>query len=504
MEEIKYLPAVIEREPEILDLCELLHSVLSKVKKIDYARKHNIETYKRIEKETDTEIRELLRSKIQQPDIEGVAIYASMELVSILDKMGYGIMSQGDDFYVYDGYYWRVVERLQMKHFITEFLKKTGVKKSMAENASTIDRYVRQFCYSLYAPDNIKAKKVARINTLNVTVVIDAAKGTVEERTHDKEDKIFYVLPYKYDGCARCPLFHKFLDEVIPGDIQDVVQEFFGTCLIPSIKIEKILCCVGTGANGKSVLFAVISYVLGSENVTTYNINSLCDERSTTRRGIEHKLLNYSSDFSGKIWNNGFFKQLASGEPVEAKSLYHDPVIITDYARLAYNSNFMPESSDTSSGFRRRLLIVEFNKTIEKDKRDPYLSDKLCKEAPGILNWMIEGLVRFIKNGNKFSNSSVLNASIDQYQQSTDSVTMFLDGEGYSPGTSPIRLTELHNRYKQYCQNAGIKQEIGFQDFKMRIGSMGYHIKEANKKAIMVYVDIISKSLIDSPFFPPK
>ena len=109
------------------------------------------------------------------------------------------------------------------------------------------------------------------------------------------------------------------------------------------------------------------------------------------------------SDFGGKIFSNGIFKQLASGEPVEARRLYKEPEIVRNYARLAFNCNSMPSSADTSFGFRRRLLIVPFNVKIEKDKADPDLAKKLKDELPGILVWAIEGLERFIRNGKKLS-----------------------------------------------------------------------------------------------------
>lgn len=242
-----------------------------------------------------------------------------------------------------------------------------------------------------------------------------------------------------------------------------------------------------------------IRYVLGSENVTSFSINSLCDEKSTTRNNINHKLLNYSTDFSGKIWNNGIFKQLASGEPVEARRLYHDSTIINDYARLAFNSNFMPDSNDTSSGFLRRLLLVEFNKTIPVEKRDPNLANKLCQEAPGILNWMIDGLVRFIKNGYKFSDSSTLSTSMQTFQAASDNVKSFMDSMSYQPGTgTEMKLSDLYSNYKNYCSVNSIKSVENMANFKIKLEGLHYQIESKNKKAIKIHLDRVAS--IINPF----
>jgi putative DNA primase/helicase len=83
-------------------------------------------------------------------------------------------------------------------------------------------------------------------------------------------------------------MFHKFLDEVLPAkDVQEVLQEFVGCCLNPFIKLEKALCCVGSGFNGKSVFFEIVMALLGEDNVCSYNINSLCDDKGLCKIGFQ-------------------------------------------------------------------------------------------------------------------------------------------------------------------------------------------------------------------------
>jgi len=404
----------------------------------------------------------------------------------LFQQEGYDVMSVFDTIYIYDGFSWRPLEHLETQHFFSSFLKKTGVKETISDNASNVGRIGQQFVYSLYAKLKEADHTTARINTLSGTICIDRG-GRITQREHRAEDQFFYVLPYAYDPTFVPTRFNQYLDEVIPGDIQLVVQEFFGTCLIPSIKHEKVLCCVGTGANGKSVLFETVSYVLGKENVTTFHLNSLCEGQSTTRIMLQNRLLNYSSDINGNIWNNGIFKQLASGEPVEARRLYHDPIIIENYARLAFNSNEMPKSSDSSAGFRRRLLIVEFNKTITNP--DPHLTDKLKQESPGILTWMIEGLVRFLRNGCKFSQSNILEASMNNYASSTDSVQMFVEDRKLKPGNTKERLSEIHKKYREYCKNEGLSGEVDLPTFRMRMEQLGFKITCQKKKPYMIEID---------------
>ena len=492
--------AAVKESTEQKDLSVILKEVLKIRTPFDFVKRHNAEIYRHLEDDKFPEtLKESLRATIVKPDDETIAMYTAEIMKEDFDKLHYSIATIGDEAYIYDGSVWRLLPFKEAQHFLSSYLKKSGLPKSKSESVSTIDRYTRQLFFSLYTPVIVKKSDIALINTANCTVEIDR-NGNITQRNHSKEDYFYYVLPYEYDSGKDSPLFQKFLDEVLPTDIQRVVQEFFGTCFMRNLKHEKVLCNVGAGANGKSVLAGVVRFVLGIENVSSYSINSICDEKSTTRYNINHKLLNYSTDFSGKIWNNGIFKQLASGEPVEARRLYHDPIILTEYARLAFNSNFMPDSNDTSSGFLRRLLLVEFNKTIPVDKRDPNLVNKLCQEAPGILNWMIEGLVRFIKNGFKFSDSATLNSSMQAFQDASDNVKAFMDSKSYKPGTSiKVKVRDLYDDYKNYCSAKSIKTFENMANFKVKLEGLHYQIETGtNKKATMVHLD--QSSNIGNPF----
>ena len=440
-----------------------------------------------------------------QANIDKIAVSPEEESVMIaslvkekLIELGYDIwFSESGQCFIFNGSYWEPIKQPDIKHFLTDSYCKMGVSKYQAQTVSTAKRLFDQAAYSLYNPLPKREKGMSMINALNETLVIK--DGNVSTKPHEAKDYMFYQLPYEYDSAATCPMFRRFLDEVTPGDIQLVVQEFIGCCLDIGLKLEKALICVGTGSNGKSVFFEVITYVLGEDNVTNFNINSLCEDKSSTRILIENKLLNYSSDFNGKIWSNGIFKQLVSGEPVEAKRLYSDPEIIRNYARLAFNTNAMPSSSDTSAGFRRRLLPVYFDVKISPDKADPMLAKKLKTEAPGILNWAIEGLKRYVANGYKLSKSKILEAKENEYLEETESVYMFLDQYNYIPSdTMKKKLSDLHEEYKRFCDAKDLKAE-GKSEFKSRLRDYLFSIFEGGKKAIEVGI-VKNPLTISNPF----
>ena len=111
--------------------------------------------------------------------------------------------------------FWEPINELDLKHFLGKAFQKMGADKYTARNVRIAIKVHEQACYSLYRQTE-RDKGVVKINLTNTTLVI-GHDGSVREQEHSADDYFFYVLPYEYDPKAMCPMFHKFLDEVLPA-----------------------------------------------------------------------------------------------------------------------------------------------------------------------------------------------------------------------------------------------------------------------------------------------
>jgi putative DNA primase/helicase len=59
--------------------------------------------------------------------------------------------------------------------------------------------------------------------------------------------------------------------------------------------------------------------------------------------------------------------------------------------KLVFAGNHKPGLRSVDEAIRRRFNLIPFTVTISKNERDKKLGDKLQKELPGILAWIIEG-----------------------------------------------------------------------------------------------------------------
>ncbi|MDZ7805824.1 MAG: phage/plasmid primase, P4 family [Gracilimonas sp.] len=239
------------------------------------------------------------------------------------------------------------------------------------------------------------------------------------------------------------------------------------------MKLEKTLLLYGTGANGKSVFFEIVNAMLGVENVSTYTLKSLTDQNGYYRAKLANKLVNYATEIDGEM-NTALFKQLVSGEPVEARLPYREPFTLTNYAKLIFNCNELPADVEHNNAFFRRFLIVPFDVTIPPEEQDKELSKKIIEnELSGVFNWVIEGLHRILEQKG-FTDCEVVNQQVEKYRTESDSVLSFIDQRSYkSSKISYTPLSELYQSYRRYCEQDGYKP-CSNRKFSRRLKNAGY------------------------------
>ena len=99
---------------------------------------------------------------------------------------------------------------------------------------------------------------------------------------------------------------------------------------------------------------------------------------------------------------------------------------------------------------RRRLYLIPFTVTIPVDKRDPDLAEKLAEEAPGILQWMIDGCLEWQEHG--LAAPKVVTDATGQYLASQDTVRNWLDECTTEDAGAEHPLADLFTSWRAWCQ----------------------------------------------------
>ncbi len=318
------------------------------------------------------------------------------------------------------------------------------------------------------------------MNLLNGTFEISPKKQHL--RPPRREDFLRYQLPFQHEPKATAPKFQAFLDTVLPDkSCQDVLAEFLAYVFIPHeyLRLEKALLLYGTGANGKSVFFAIATALLGETNVSSYSLASLTNEDGYSRASLANKLVNYASEINGKI-ETSYFKQLVSGEPVECRLPYGKPFMLTNPAKLIFNCNDLPRDVEHSHAYFRRFIIIPFGVTISEEKQDKQLAQKIIQsELAGVFNWVMLGLKRILTS-QRFTDSEAVKKQVESYRVSSDSVKMFIQEVGYAPSVDAyVLMVDIYKEYKSFCMDDGY-HPVGKSKFIQRLKNDGVIVDRIN------------------------
>ena len=423
-----------------------------------------------------------------EPGRHHFLIISIEQILIIAQQRNWGMCKNHDFVYLYNGAYWKLLDYDVLKTFLGEAAEKMGVYKFSARFYPFRKELFQQFLSVANLPKPEPKKETVLVNLKNGTFEITPDKQDI--RQPERSDFITYQLPFDYDPTAKAPIFEAYLNRVQPDqNRQMILAEYIGYLFIKSscLKLEKTLLLYGTGANGKSVFFEVVNAMLGGdENVSNYSLQNLTNDTGYFRAMLANKLVNYASEINGKL-EASIFKQLVSGEPVDARLPYGKPFTLTDYAKLIFNCNELPKDTEQTNAFFRRFLIVPFELTIPEAEQDKELPKKIIEnELSGVFNWVLAGLRRLLSQ-KKFTDSETVNRQLEDYKKQSDSVQMFLEDENYIQSLSDwTPLTDLYKSYRAYCNDSGYRP-CSNRTVSERLKNLGYN-KEKKNFGLVVFI----------------
>lgn len=323
---------------------------------------------------------------------------------------------------------------------------------------------------------NIKRRRFFYREAFNQENVINFKNGFFDIKKgelmpHTMEIISTIQLPYNYDKDADCPLFKLVIKEALDNQCDKlcILQEFAGYCLTKSTKYEKGLFLVGAANTGKSTILDALEAMLGEHNCSSVRMDMLGDARFVGNlldkyANIDNEIPQNTSNYEESL------KKIVSGQKITINTKFVPTFDAKPFCKLIYASNDFPRISDTSDAIFRRMILLDFNNVIEKEKIDVDLKHKVVKECPGIFNWAYEGLKRLSKQG-KFTYSKAVTQKIKELKLLNSSVYYFLD-ENYKVTNNFDDYVEYHVLYEEY------------KDFCYKVGAKGIYKKNVFSKEI--------------------
>jgi len=330
---------------------------------------------------------------------------------------------------------------------------------------------------------------------------------TMMLREHDPAFFCVNKIPHDYDPTAICPKFLKFLDEVIKKEDLPFLQEWMGYNFLTSYPEVGFLILTGIGQNGKSVFVVIFTHVLGVENITTINLADLTYDTFAPAE-LWHKLACINEDIgTTTIVNAGKLRLITGGGRITVQKKFGQEFDIEPYAKITYACNEPPEIKDESDAIKFRLKVVEFphvfSKTpkegefLAKDRKE--LEAEMKAEAPGIINWAIEGLRRFLANNTTFTMSKSTEETWQFYQRKSKPVFTFADEclTTTDDDSDKMTIDAMYSAFKDWIKRTKIQLKISRDKMIKQLKDYGIETqqKREDERKRMYYGVCVTPSL---------
>lgn len=304
------------------------------------------------------------------------------------------------------------------------FAKSSGNSGKIAAMLKEAEPHARR------RPDLFDANPMA-FNAANGTLHL--VEGQVVRKPHHRGDLITKLGGCAHDPKATCPTFEAFLERVQPdAEPRAYLQRVAGYLLVGDRSEQIVVLMQGKGRNGKGTLMNVLRHVLGTYAVSV-GIETFGE--ATRRDGggpspdvarLEGARFAPTSDTPDNFaLSAGMVKQATGQEPMTARELHKGIVEFVVRALVMIPCNDPPIIRGQDDGIWRRVHLLKWPVQIPESEIDPHLGDKLAAELPGILNWMLAGLVAWRQKG--LAPPESVRLAVQAYRQDSDPIGEFLD-----------------------------------------------------------------------------
>jgi putative DNA primase/helicase len=261
-----------------------------------------------------------------------------------------------------------------------------------------------------------------------------------------------YIEPEEPEQAA--PLWRKTLHEVFDGDEEIIgfFRRWSGYRLTGIMTEQRYVVAYGSGANGKSTLFTVQSFVLGdySRHVSTAALTL----RSGVDTNSEIAQLPGVRDVIVPEWDESrrvdeiLLKAITGEDPVTTRQLYRSAFTFKPQCKITILGNSKPKLRARDEGTWRRPICLPFTRTFTSSQADPELKEKLKAEGSEILWWMVQGCLEWQREGLRVP--AALEAAKRQWRGEADDVLCFLGECCQENPRGRVRVGELHQAYRRW------------------------------------------------------
>lgn len=312
-------------------------------------------------------------------------------------------------------------------------------------------------------------------------MIFNCKNGSIDLRSgrlhkHDRSQRITMLSPVAYDDKAECPQWKNFLKSIFKKNKPLILfaQKILGMCLTGDVSEQAMFILYGAGANGKSTFINTIMKIMGDYGANTPTETFMQKRKDSANNDIARlkgtRFVSAMEGDYGQKLAEAVVKRLTGNDKISARFLYGEYFDFIPTFKIFMATNHKPKISGMDNAIWRRIKLIPFEVSFTTKQQDLKLGNKLEAELPGILAWMVEGCLRWQKEG--LGEPPEIMDATKEYRFEMSAIETFLQENCRRENNGMIKAGLLYNAYKLWAE-LNNEHIISMRSFGMRLSETG-------------------------------
>lgn len=293
--------------------------------------------------------------------------------------------------------------------------------------------------------------------------VLDLSGDQPKALEHSADLLLSKLCNANYNPAATCTLWDKTVNEIMQGDTEKIkyLQKMSGRFLTGDTSEEEFYIFFGaTTRNAKSTITELLLYLLG-DYATTISPESLAIKANKDSRTASPDITKLagtrfvvaSEPPRRMLFDSSLVKTLTGRDTVSARFLHENEFQFKPKFKLILNSNYLPVINDKTVFSSNRVKVIPFERHFAEKEQNKHLKEQLQQEIDGILNWCIEGLYMYRKEG--LEPPEAVRTATHEYSEDSDKTGKFIS-ECLVRSEHNLAAKDVYEKYSQWCNDCGL------------------------------------------------
>ena len=395
---------------------------------------------------------------MSNPFQRGDGVEIAERLLWTIDDNRANLVSDEGDIYHYENGVWLKAPVTQLKTLMYAFAGSYVVEtpnRRLRINDDTV-KGALNIARAMIEEEGAFSEAPVGLTFKNGFLEVSSTGARLVRHSREQKQRVGYAFNWR-EG-ARSEAFESFIFSFFKNDADATekvafIQELFGASLIGlATKFQKCAVFLGDGENGKDTLLDVLQTVFPEDTVCAIGPHDW--GREYYRAALVGQKLNVIGELPKKDLDEGeSFKAVVTGTKISGRETYGHLFFFRPVAGHIFAANNAMGSSDFSHGFYRRFGVVTFNRVFVGEEKDINIATKMALEKEAIVQWMVEGAIRLMKNG-AYTLPASHSQELQAWKLQSDNVAAFC--EELAPD-GETRATALYNAYRTWAEQNGHK-----------------------------------------------